>query len=133
MKLDDDRPVEIFDADAQTRDLVVLVVGNVSAWHAKGRTLPALSEMLFAEVHEINPAFMSEMAPDIVLSSIITPDFDAIDLAIMLCEAGFTGRYRALTPRLPNPGLVRREVHAACPALDFDVLIVDQESNLHRH
>lgn len=70
-------------------------------------------------------------APVLVLSPLVTPAFDAIDLAQILSENGYRGRYLALTDRLPNPALIRREVAAQAPAISFDVVILDGSSPLH--
>jgi len=130
MTVRDDRPQGIVKDEEDQGDLVVLIVGDVTAWTADGRSLPDASQLTFAEIDEITPGFIHELNPDIVLSSIFTPKFDALDLARALGAAGFTGRYRALTPRLPNPGLVRREVRSISSEIDFDVLVIDQTSGL---
>ncbi len=130
MSAGDDRPQGPLGNGDDRNDPIVLVVGNVSAWTAEGKNLPEAAQLVFAEIDEITPLFLTDKRPDIVLSSIFTPEFDALDLAQALSDAGFRGRYRALAPRLPNPGLIRREIRAICSNLDFDLLIVDKNSNL---
>ncbi len=76
---------------------------------------------------DVTPRFVTSMAPSMVLSSVITPAFDAFDLAQLLVDSGYAGPYRALTPRLPDPDLVRREVAACAPQLDFELMIVGDE------
>jgi hypothetical protein len=70
-------------------------------------------------------------APVLILSLLVTPGFDALDLARLLSENGYRGRYLALVDRLPNPTLIRREVAAQSPGVNFDVIILDGSSPLH--
>jgi hypothetical protein len=70
-------------------------------------------------------------APALILSLLVTPEFDALDLARMLSENGYRGRYLALVDALPNPNLIRREVAAQSPGVNFDVIILDGSSPLH--
>lgn len=70
-------------------------------------------------------------APTLILSLLVTPGFDALDLARMLSQCGYRGRYLALVDRLPNPTLIRREVAAQSPGINFDVIILDGSSPLH--
>lgn len=70
-------------------------------------------------------------APALILSLLVTPDFDALDLARMLSENCYRGRYLALVDSLPNPTLIRREVAAQSPGVNFDVIILDGSSPLH--
>jgi hypothetical protein len=67
----------------------------------------------------------------LVLSRLVTPEFDALDLARMLAQYGYRGRYLALVDRLPDARLVRREVAAQSPGINFDVIILDGSSPLH--
>lgn len=70
-------------------------------------------------------------APALILSQLVTPGFDALDLARLLSQGGYRGRYLALVDRLPNPTLIRREVAAQSPGVNFDVIILDGSSPLH--
>lgn len=130
MAVKGESPFDLMGASMTGETLVVLIVGDVASWTSDGRALPTSSEFVFAEVDEITPDFIEDLCPDIVLSSVFTPKFDALDLAEALCESGYVGRYRALAPRLPNPDVVRREVRAICQGIDFDVLMIDQAATL---
>ncbi len=70
-------------------------------------------------------------APALILSPLLTPQFDALDLAEILSERGFRGRYLALVARLPSANLVRREVALQSPDLNFDVVVLDGSPPLH--
>lgn len=76
-------------------------------------------------------AFNGREAPALVLSPLLTPVFDAIDLARYLSQRGYRGRYLALVERLPSANLIRREVEAQSPDLNFDVVVLDGSSPLH--
>lgn len=75
--------------------------------------------------------FAGPEAPALILSPLLTPVFDAIDLARYLSQRGFRGRYLALVDRLPSANLIRREVEAQSPDLNFDVVVLDGSSPLH--
>lgn len=70
-------------------------------------------------------------APELVLSPLLTPAFDALDLARMLSQCGYRGRYLALVDRLPSANLIRREVEAQSPNLNFDVIVLDGSTPIH--
>ena len=76
-------------------------------------------------------SFAGPKAPALVLSPLLTPVFDAIDLARYLSQRGYRGRYLALVDRLPSANLIRREVEAQSPDLNFDVVVLDGSSPLH--
>ena len=76
-------------------------------------------------------ALTGPAAPVLILSNLVTPGFDALDLARFLVQNGYRGRYLALVDRLPNPTLIRREVAAQSPGINFDVIILDGSSPLH--
>jgi len=76
-------------------------------------------------------SFSGPKAPALVLSPLLTPVFDAIDLARYLSQRGYRGRYLALVERLPSANLIRREVEAQSPDLNFDVVVLDGSSPLH--
>jgi hypothetical protein len=75
--------------------------------------------------------FTGRDAPVLVLSPLLTPVFDVIDLARYLSQRGYRGRYLALVDRLPSANLIRREVAAQYPDLNFDVVVLDGSTPLH--
>ena len=66
-------------------------------------------------------ALRRDAPPEIVLSPLFGEGFDALDLALRLQELDYDGRYRAVAERLPDPGLIRREIRSAAPRVDFDL------------
>lgn len=103
------------------QDTVMLVVGDVRDVSA----LPRIPGFHFRPYAAVTRRLLVEIDPEVVLSALIGPDFDAIDLARKLQEMGFAGRYRAVTARLPNARAVAAEVRGAAPGLDFDVFVMD--------
>ena len=106
-------------------DGIVLVVGAMSEWAPEEAERPEGGRVVFAEYGEVSAELIARVAPAMIVSSVIATTFDAFDLAQDLQELGYTGPYRALTPRLPDPDLVRREVAGCAPDLDFDLLVVE--------
>lgn len=70
-------------------------------------------------------------APALVLSPLLTPEFDVLDLARVLAQCGYRGRYLALVDKLPSANLIRREVAAQSPMINFDVIVLDGSTPLH--
>jgi hypothetical protein len=110
--------IEAFPTASST---VMLVVGHIRDPAA----LPRIPGFHFRDFAAVNRQVLRVLQPEVVLSALIAPDFDAIDLARLLQAEGFTGRYRAVTNRLPNMRAVVSEVRAAVPGLDFDLFVMD--------
>lgn len=81
-------------------------------------------DLAFLAFHDVSAASLAVLAPDVVLSPLVADGFDCFDLAHALAEAGFRGRYRAAAVYIPDPGLVRREIRASFPDLDFDIIVI---------
>lgn len=88
-----------------------------------------VARVAFEDLDEI--ALAGPDAPGLILSPLVTPVFDAVDLARHLRQRGFQGRYLALVDKLPSANLIRREVEAQAPGLNFDVVVLDGSSPLH--
>ncbi len=76
------------------------------------------------EFDELRDSALAIHDPQLIFSPVVAKGFDCIDVAARLSELNFAGAYRALTHRLPNPDIVKREVRAVFPELDFDVLTI---------
>jgi hypothetical protein len=110
--------IEAFPVASST---VMLVVGHIRDPAA----LPRIPGFHFRTFAAVDRELLCTLEPEVVLSALIAPDFDAMDLARLLQEAGFAGRYRAVTTRLPNVRSVVAEVRAVAPGLDFDLFVMD--------
>lgn len=105
----------------------MLVVGDLDGWRSRGRELPEAEGLHFVGFSGLDEARLAEIGPEIVLSSLVGPEFDVIDLARKLEALGFSGRYRVLATGVPAPDLVRQEVKQHAPNLDFDILVIAEE------
>jgi len=106
---------------------MMLIVGDIAAWNKAGRQLPDLEGFYFTCLEHVTPELLSEIRPDIILCSLVSDKFDAIELGERLAEIGYAGRFRALCEALPRPETVRKEIRALIPGLDFDLLILNEE------
>ena len=59
---------------------------------------------------------------DFVVSPLVTEQFDAMELAHQLSLGGYRGRYVVVTPALPDPAIIRREIAQHCPGLTVDLI-----------
>ncbi len=121
--------VRSLDADLVTRvstgqEPRILAVGDLALWKSSFGSLPVHKGVHFADIDLITGGLLEDISPDLVVSPVLTPSFDCIDVAFRLADQSFSGAYRALTRNLPNPSMVRREVRTLCPALDFDIVRV---------
>lgn len=121
---------ELKNAAAERREgqPVILAVGEMTGWRGTGDGLPLDSSIVFVEFRELTGELLEELSPDIVLSPLLCSSFDCMDLAQALHALGFRGRYRAMSAQVPQPDLIRREVRASCPRLDFDLISIDVTS-----
>lgn len=112
-------------ASAGERSAQIVAVGDPDEWVRAGHHLPADSEIAFVAFSDIDAEMLMRLAPSVVLSPLLAKGFDCIDLAQSLVAAGFVGKYRAVTRRLPRPDLVVGEIRHFCPGLDFEILETD--------
>lgn len=71
---------------------------------------------------------LAEFNPDTIISGLVTPDFDILDLAAKLAQLGFAGRLIALSTPLPNPQVIRAEVRAVSQEFQFELRIIGENS-----
>lgn len=107
------------------KEPVTLIVGDAAAWLSAGRSLPDDPSLHYVSFDELSKRLLESVDPDIILTPLLGQGFDALDLAKILEEYQFKGRFRALCPKLPNPDLVMREIQSLCPSVDFDLFVVD--------
>jgi len=102
----------------------VLAIGDIEQWQSSCGNMPAQDGVRFAALEDVDEALLSMMGPKLVVSPVVASSFDCLDVSSVLHDLGYGGSYRAVTRRLPNPDIVRREVRLLCPTLDFDVVTV---------
>jgi len=98
----------------------VVIIGAPPSLAGQDATAP-----VHLDLHEITADELARHRADLVLSPLVAEHFDCFDVAQALVEAGFCGRYRAVVQQVPDPALVRCEVAANCPGLDFDIVFLD--------
>jgi len=114
----------ISDKDPPTKDhLIILVVGDKRHWATVGNEMPLESYLAFAEYHNVSKELLKAVNPDIVLSPLLCPSFDCLDLAQTLENIGFKGRFRVMTPKLPKPEIVAAEIRNHCPSINFEFIL----------
>ncbi len=113
------------DADGGTP--ILLVVGDMHHWRLAGRELPDLDGFHFVDFADVTGDLLERLRPDVVLSALMAEGFDALDLAATLSELSFRGAYRSISTVVPNPAAIRREVRAAAPGLDFEILLISSD------
>ena len=89
-----------------------------------GRLDDHRAEYAFVDLDDLHNQTIVDQAPDLVLSPLVTPAFDAIDVAKRLSDTKFEGRYCAVANDVPNVDIIRREVKSIAPKLSFDLLIL---------
>lgn len=87
---------------------------------AEGVTVAAA----IASAVELNGDLLARSRPDVVLSPLVGDRFDCFEIAERLTQAGFSGRYLAFVESLPNPGMIRRELHGQFPAVRFELIVL---------
>ena len=104
----------------------ILVIGEVARWQGAAPVSPDQQRVKCLDFLDVTAEILREVDPEYVLSPLLCQSFDCLDLAIVLENAGFRGRYRVICENLPDPTLVRSEIKSRCPGLDFDVVNLDR-------
>jgi len=100
----------------------ILAVGELSRWIQSGKNVVKHPQIAFADITEVDETLLETLGTEMVVSPVLCNAFDCLDLAEQLQACNFRGKYRAIAQNLPNPALVRREVKAQCPDVDFDFI-----------
>jgi hypothetical protein len=122
MKAMEGDAIRVSSADQTVGSTNILAVGDIQAWSRRGRQIPSDGTVYFAEFHEVTETLLAELAPRLVLSPLLTRNFDCVDLAQRLAKLGYRGPYRAIDIGLPDPRMIVREIRSLVPTLDFEVL-----------
>lgn len=75
----------------------------------------------------IDATLIAQTMPDLVLSPLVCPEHDILDLARLLDALGYCGALRAYTAPLPNTRLILSEVRQIWRGGDFDILELPPE------
>ena len=99
-----------------------MVVGDLSRWVEEGRDIGSLADVAYVSFCSLDQALLDTHAPGIILSPLVADTLDAMDIAARLAELGFQGLYRALSTGNGKSSLIKDEVRAIAPSIDFDIL-----------
>lgn len=102
-----------------------VAIGHLDHFLTFPPMISAEETLALSDLDEITNVPLEMIDPDLILSPVVTPRFDCIDVAMILAQLNFSRAYRALATSLPDPGIIRREVRLLCPGLDFDILLVE--------
>ncbi|SMX35024.1 hypothetical protein [Actibacterium lipolyticum] len=100
---------------ASNTDRLSLVVGMPvdDVPHDRGSLEGAKLEYLpYALIHA---ALTRVPMVETIVAPLVSDQFDALDLAHELDRAGYRGRLMIVTPRLPRPEMIKRELASICP------------------
>lgn len=104
-----------------TSGLRILCVGTTRYFSRQPVRPAATDGICFAEFEQVEIALIAT-SPGMVLSPLLSSGFDCVDLAQLLYEFSYQGRYRVVSDDLPQPHIVRDEVRALYPGLNFDIV-----------
>jgi hypothetical protein len=71
---------------------------------------------------QLTADILRQIAPDTVASWLFCAQYDAYDVARILTDARFEGRYFAMAEALPHRAAIEREISHCFPGLQFRVL-----------
>ena len=115
--------------DKNTDTATILIVGDIVRWKTLGRLQTDVAHCVFVNLDDVDPTSLRRIAPDLVLSPLVSDGFDAVDVAIRLMLADYSGRYRVVAEHMPDANIVRAEISAIAPGLDFDLLVLPRPAN----
>lgn len=107
--------------ESLTDNLKVIAVGDLELWREVYNSVPFHRDVHFTDLDALVAVDLDRFRPDLIVSPIVTPRFDCLDVAYALHRHGFSGPFRALSRGLPNPGMIEREVSQLCPGLNFEI------------
>lgn len=84
-------------------------------------------KILRAKHRDITAELIAREQPDLVVAPLVGVGFDGVDVAQRLTAAGFKGQFLVVASTLPSPAIVRREIAAQFPALDFDLIVLGRD------
>ena len=105
----------------QMRNLVLVDVPPNLASRLPRMVVDAAELVMAANIDKM-PEILATERPDMVISPLIGPKFDAIELAAQLRNAAFRGRLVVICDKLPDASLIRQELENQ--ALGFTVSLL---------
>ena len=75
----------------------------------------------------LDEALLDKLRPDQVITPLFGEGYDAVDVAEDLSLFGYCGQLVAISPRLPNPKIIEREMREYAYAMDFELVMYDEK------
>ena len=104
-------------------DADILFIGDVQPFLDAHPDLRTGRGQVFASFEDLTADLLSEAEPDIIVSPLVGPRFDAAEVAEILDDLGYEGRYVVVAPPLPQPDIIRGDLSAAAPGLELEVRV----------
>ncbi|MGR3463660.1 hypothetical protein [Limimaricola sp.] len=108
-----DQPAVLLDQDL----IMLLVTGGHGTAEVPSPGLPAVR----CGFRTLTADTLKELSPGLVVSGLMGPHFDALEVAERLQAIGYGGTYRIVADRLADPEMVQAEIADAAPGLDVRV------------
>ncbi|MDE3027391.1 MAG: hypothetical protein KGH84_03210 [Paracoccaceae bacterium] len=70
----------------------------------------------------LDRALLERVQPNLVVSGLFSPEFDAILLIELLAELGYQGQVQVICPPLPDSRMIRSELHAISAGIDVHLI-----------
>ena len=100
---------------------VTLVVVHTSDPRGAKREPTRIGGVHYVDFADLCDETMDRIRPGVVLSQLFDARFDALDVAQFLDRCGYSGAYCAVG-KVASPQMIRQEVMARAPLVQFDVL-----------
>lgn len=105
-------------------DIKILVVGDVSRWQVRGQLRDVPEGCEFVDIGQLDRAKIRQYDTALIMTPLMSDGFDAFDVAEKLMAVRFRGIYRVLTNAVPDADIIRADIGAAAPDIDFDLLVL---------
>ena len=127
VKLSPEMPASV-DA-ASSINARILAIGDIDIWRETCGDIPTHRGLEFGSIDLLKGAYLTVLRPHLIVSPVVAPNFDCLDVAYALFQQSFGGAYRALARSTPKPAMIRKEVRAICPGLDFEIIPLDGKTD----
>ena len=75
----------------------------------------------------LDEILLDRLRPARVITPLFGDGYDAVDVAEDLSLFGYGGQLIAISPRLPNPKIIEREMREYAFAMNFELVMYDEK------
>ncbi len=79
-------------------------------------------QFVFSNIRNLNSELLARYRPSVVISSLFCPTFDCHEVALILQNLGYNGRYCIISDKIPRQTQIISELNRLCPYLDIDIV-----------